>query len=108
MRTAARRARGGGPGRLSRKDVRRRCLLGFFCCCVVCCCEPRHARTSCPQHPLCRLAPRPAGRGTLAQLGLGSPSPELLTALLALTGAGLVLGTANTANRLVNKKMSPK
>lgn len=48
------------------------------------------------------------GKGTLAQLGLPSPSPEILTALLVLTIGGTVAGSANTANRLVNKKMTPR
>jgi len=65
-------------------------------------------------HPTCPHThsrpppPHPAGKGTLAQLGFESPSPELLTVLLALTTAGVVVGSANTANRLINKKMTPR
>jgi propanediol dehydratase large subunit len=45
--------------------------------------------------------------GTLSQVGL-EPSPELLTGLLATLGVALTVGTASTAAKLVQRKMTPK
>jgi len=71
-----------------------------------------------PQRPRCgRLAmmgfvtsivmEATTGRGTLAQIGL-NPTPELLTGMLSVLGVALVAGTATTASKLVQRKMSAK
>jgi hypothetical protein len=47
------------------------------------------------------------GRGTLAQIGL-EPSGELLSGMLAALGVALALGTASTAAKLLQRRMTPK
>jgi hypothetical protein len=48
------------------------------------------------------------GKGTLQQIGLPSPSSELLAALTALVGIVLLVGTADTINKAFQRKLSPK
>jgi hypothetical protein len=48
------------------------------------------------------------GRGTLAQLGLPAPSPEMLTLICGLAGLGVLVGSADTANKLINRKLTTK
>ncbi|KAF8062640.1 fbiC [Scenedesmus sp. PABB004] len=48
------------------------------------------------------------GQGTLGQLGLATPSPGLLAALGGAAGVATLLGTANTAAKLVTKRMTPQ
>lgn len=46
------------------------------------------------------------GRGTLGQLGLETPSVPLLVVLSVFFGGATVLGTVNTVNKLISKKMT--
>ena len=47
------------------------------------------------------------GRGTLRQIGL-EPSPGLFTGLSIVLGVALVAGTASTAAKLAQRKMTAK
>jgi hypothetical protein len=44
--------------------------------------------------------------GTLAQLGITTPSPGVLGALCALVGGATLVGTGHTAYKLATKKMT--
>ena len=48
------------------------------------------------------------GQGTLAQLGLDTPSGAMLALLTGATTAAVVVGSASTAYRLISRKMTPK
>jgi hypothetical protein len=45
--------------------------------------------------------------GTLAQLGISTPSTTVLGLLLGLAGTATLVGTANTAYKLFARKMTP-
>lgn len=45
--------------------------------------------------------------GTLAQIGIDTPSPAVLGLLCAVFGGATLVGTATTAYKLVSKKMTP-
>ncbi len=48
------------------------------------------------------------GLGTLQQIGLRTPSTEVLALLCAVFGTATLVGTVDTARKLVTKKMTPK
>jgi hypothetical protein len=48
------------------------------------------------------------GQGTLGQLGVQTPSTEVLGGLAATVGLLVLVGTADTANKLFNKQLSSK
>ena len=53
--------------------------------------------------------PRPrAGRGTLGQLGIGSPSMPLTIGLCSLTLMAVVIGSGATAVKLSQKKLTSR
>lgn len=45
--------------------------------------------------------------GTLAQLGIDTPSTPVLGVLLGVFGTATLVGTANTAYKLFSRKMTP-
>ena len=61
----------------------------------------------CPSGGVCPLTQFGAGRGTLQQIGLLTPSPTLVVFLTLLFGGATVFAFGRTLKRALTKDMSP-